>query len=75
MIPDAKDTKAKPCQVDPGRLLLLRKQAQINWKGVQNPGGRSVVEPGFESQNCLTPEPTLGVLPKVTQAVSTEVIP
>lgn len=75
MIAYAKDTKAKPRQVDPGLVLLLRKQAQINWKGAQNPGGRSVVEPGFESQNCLTPEPMLRVLPKVTQAVSTEVIP
>lgn len=29
----------------------------------------------FESQNCQTPEPTLGVLPKVTPAGSAEVIP
>lgn len=69
------DTKEKPCQVNPGLILLLREPAQVNWKGGQNPGGRSVVEPGFDSQSCQTPDPMLGVLPKVTQAVSTEVIP
>lgn len=74
-VPDAKDSKADPCKVDPGLFLLLRKQAEVNQKGVQNPGGRSEGEPGFESQNCQTPEPTLRVSSKVTQAESTEAIP
>ena len=37
--------------------------------------GRSVEELGFESQDCQTPEPKLRGLPKVTEAVSTAVIP
>lgn len=56
MTPDA---QTKPCKADPTVTLLIRKQAQVSWKRVQTPGGRSVEEPGFETQDWQTLEPTL----------------
>ena len=65
--------QAKPRLVDSKLILLIRKQAQVNWKCVQNPGGQ--VSGGARIWISRLSEPKLGVLPKVTQAGSTAVIP
>ena len=70
MIPNI---QAKPHLVDSKLILLIRKQAEVNWKCVQNPGGQACG--GAKIWTSRPSEPKLRVLPKVTQAGSTVVIP
>lgn len=65
--------QAKPRLVDSKLILLIRKQAQVNRKCVQNPGGQ--VSGGARIWISRPSEPKLRVLPKVTQAGSMAVIP